>query len=85
VLEDYLLTRQFFDRSCELILTQGGAPLFDAVDRAVWEPLMQVHPEYLRAMFAAVESAHGSVEGYLHERLGIDAQRLNEMRAHLLE
>ena len=85
VLEDYLLTREFFDRSCELILSEGGAALFGSIDRAVWEPLMQVRPEYLHAMFAAVESAHGSVEGYLRERLGIDEQRLDMLRANLLE
>lgn len=85
VLEDYLLTQAFFERSCEMILHEGGAPLFDAVDRTVWEPLMKVHPDYLAAMFDRLETAHGSVDGYFRERLGMDDARINQLRLNLLE
>lgn len=85
VLEDYLLTSQFFDRSCELILNEGGAELFTAVDRTIWEPLMRVHPEYLTAMFDHLDVTYGSVDHYLRDQLSIDAARIDRLRAHLLE
>jgi len=85
VLEDYLLTEQFFERSCAMILHEGGAPLFGAVDRTVWEPLMRVHPDYLDAMFDQLIKDHGSVDGYLRERLGLDTERIDTVRANLLE
>jgi protein-tyrosine phosphatase len=85
VLEDYLLTAQFFERSCDMILHEGGAPLFAALDRAVWEPLMQVHPEYLEAMFDQLEASHGSVDRYLREQLGMHDARTEQLRSHLLE
>jgi protein-tyrosine phosphatase len=83
VLEDYLLTDQFFERSCEMILQDKRAPLFTAVDRAVWEPLMRVHPDYLNAMFAELDEQHGSVEGYF-QSLGVDTL-ISRVRDHLLE
>ena len=85
MLEDYLLTSQFFDRSCELILSEGGAELFTAVDRTIWEPLMRVHPDYLTAMFDHLDVTYGSVDHYLRDQLGIDAVRIDRLRAHLLE
>jgi protein-tyrosine phosphatase len=85
VLEDYLLTAQFFERSCAMMLNEGGAPLFASLDRAVWEPLMQVYPEYLEAMFDQVAASHGSVERYLQDQLGMDDARTDQLRDQLLE
>lgn len=85
VLEDYLLTAQFFDQSCEMILKPGGAPLFGSLDRAVWEPLMRVHPQYLDAMFEQLLTTHGAVEGYLRDQLGMDAEHRERLKSQLLE
>jgi protein-tyrosine phosphatase len=85
VLEDYLLTGQFFERSCDLILREGTMPLLATLDRTIWEPLMRVHPEYLEAMFERLTSSHGSVEGYLLDQLGLDAAQLEALRSRLLE
>ncbi len=85
ILEDYMLTEQFFEQSCDLMLGAGGAGLFSKVDRAVWEPLMRVHPDYLNAMFDQVQESHGSVEGYLQEQLGVDREQIRRLRAHLLD
>jgi protein-tyrosine phosphatase len=84
VVEDYLLTDQFFERSCDMILRDKQAPLFANVDRAVWEPLMRVHADYLDAMFSELEETHGSVEGYLNN-IGIDSTVIQRMRDQLLE
>jgi protein-tyrosine phosphatase len=85
ILEDYMLTEQFFEQSCDLMLGTGGAGLFSKVDRAVWEPLMQVHPDYLNAMFDQLQESHGSVERYLQEQLGVDREHIQRMRTHLLD
>jgi hypothetical protein len=44
-----------------------------------------VHPDYLNAMIDRLQDSHGSVERYLHERLGIDQAHIQRLRAHLLE
>jgi len=85
VMEDYLLTGQFFERSCDMILRHGGVSLLESIDRAIWEPLMRVHPEYLEAMFDQLRASHGSVDAYLHDRLGMDARSLGALCANLLE
>jgi protein-tyrosine phosphatase len=85
VLDDYLLTDQFFERSCEIILKERDVPLFESIDPAVWEPLMRVYPSYLNAMFAQLEGAHGSVLQFLYDRLDMNAERLERLRANLLE
>ncbi len=84
ILEDYLLTDQFFEQSCEMMLGKG-AGLFSKVDRAVWEPLMRVDPDYLNAMFDQLNESHGSVERYFNEQLGIDRHRIDRLRIHLLD
>jgi protein-tyrosine phosphatase len=33
---------------------------------------VSVHPEYLETAFAAIEAAHGSIDGYLGEVIGVD-------------
>jgi len=39
----------------------------------------------LLAAFDTIESAHGSLEGYLRDRLGVSTTALEQMRTHLLE
>jgi protein-tyrosine phosphatase len=85
VFEDYLLTGQFFEQSCDWILREGAMPLLATLDRAIWEPLMRVHPEYLEAMFEQLAASHGSAEGYLRDQLGLDAAQLEALRSSLLE
>jgi protein-tyrosine phosphatase len=85
ILEDYLLTGQFFDRSCELLLNDHYSEMFAKVGREVWEPLMRVHPDYLQATFDRLDQTHGSVEGYLRERVGLEQEDIANLRDRLLE
>jgi protein tyrosine/serine phosphatase len=80
-----MLTEQFFERSCEMILADARALLLKDMDRAVWEPLMRVHPDYLNAMFDELMAKYGSVDHYLRERLGVDETQLARLREQLLE
>jgi len=84
ILEDYLLTGEFFERSCELILKDGGLFLA-SMPRAVWEPVMRVHPDYLRGMFDQLQASHGSVRGYLRDLLRLDDTDIDKLRSNLLE
>jgi protein-tyrosine phosphatase len=84
ILEDYMLTEHCFDRSCELLLG-NYLGLFAQVDRAVWEPLMRVHPDYLNAMFDQLSKSHGSVANYLAQDLGVDGEFTKRLRDRLLE
>jgi len=83
ILEDYLLTTEFFDQTCEALIDDGG--LFTGIAREVWEPIMRVYPEYLNAMFDELDASHGSVTGYLETQLGIDQFALERLRDTLLE
>jgi protein-tyrosine phosphatase len=55
------------------------------MSREARAPLLAADPEYLEAAFDAIESAHGSLEGYLRDRLRVSATALERMRKHLLE
>jgi protein-tyrosine phosphatase len=51
----------------------------------VAQVLLSVHASLLGAAFDAIHEWHGTLEGYLRERLGLDAARLETLRARLLE
>jgi len=45
---------------------------------------VSVHPEYLETAFAAMREAHGSIDGYLADALGVDATLRERIHARLL-
>ena len=83
IYEDYLLTNQFFERSCAVLLHCRYQDLFENISRDIWEPLMRVDHEYLDATFAHINAAHGSVENYLSDELGVTAAVLAQLRANM--
>jgi protein-tyrosine phosphatase len=85
VLDDYLLTEFFFDRSCEIVLQGKQAELFAGVEREVWEPFMRTDRAYLDAMFDQLREAHGSVDAYLEAELDISHATVEQIRARLLD
>lgn len=72
---DYLATNR---------LWQGEPVLAALLPPAVGEVLLRVHAELLDTAFAAIRTAHGSLETYLAERIGLDAARRDRLRAALL-
>ena len=80
ILEDFLLTRVTLDRA-ELI---RGRVIW-SMDDEVTAVVLGVEPDFMHAALASVREAHGSVEGYLEERLGLDGRGLESLRNHLLE
>jgi protein-tyrosine phosphatase len=92
VLEDYVLTNTSID--LEAALFTGTRPTIGVgtehayltdVTREVRAPLLEARPGYLEAAFAQMEADHGSVAGYLSERLALTPRALELMRDHLLE
>lgn len=85
VVDDYVLTEQFLERNSELILRGNGDALFAGVGREIWEPLMRADAAYLQVMFDQLTSAHGSVDQYLEEELGVTDEAMARIRRNLLD
>ncbi len=73
---DYLATNR---------LWAGDPQLSALLPPAVAEVLLRVHGELLDAAFAAIRAAHGSVDAYFAQRIGLDTERRERLRAALLD
>jgi protein-tyrosine phosphatase len=83
--EDYLLSNAVLDG---LIEYMKSSPKYrqmatERLDLAM--PMLRVESEYLDTSFAVIERDHGTVERYLDEALGIDAEEQNAIRLNLLD
>jgi protein-tyrosine phosphatase len=79
--DDYLLTDRFYsaDRLLGVLQQRMQPQLPSQVVRAFC-----VHPDYLRECFAAIETAHGSIDAYL-SRIGLDDARRRTLHKALVE
>ncbi len=73
---DYLATNR---------LWRGDPELRTMLPPVVADVLMSVRPDFLNAAFAALVAAHGSVDAYLADRLGLRAERRLALQESLLE
>lgn len=80
IVEDYLLSNTAYDRSA----SATGARLAH-ISQEVTDAILGVDDSYIRAALAAIDAAHGSMEGYLQTELGLTAEALGRLRDHLLE
>jgi protein-tyrosine phosphatase len=83
VVEDYRLTDRVLAGRAEQMLR--NALLTGKVSEAVWAVVMRTDSSYIQSAFEAIEERHGSVEGYFHEALHIDAAAIEAIRDLLLE
>lgn len=74
--DDYLATNRLWRRDAEV---SAGLP------PAVADTLLSVQPAFLEAAYEAIHSNYGSIDAYLHQRLGLDDRRLGALRARLVE
>jgi protein-tyrosine phosphatase len=72
---DYLATNR---------LWHGEPQLAALLPPAMAEVLLRVHAGLLDAAFAAIRTAHGTLDAYLAERIGLDAARRERLRSALL-
>jgi len=47
--------------------------------------LLRVHPELITTAFDAVRDAHGTLDVYFEQCIGLDAERRESLREQLLE
>jgi protein tyrosine/serine phosphatase len=86
IVEDYLLTNnpeRIAARApmvAELIATETGRTPTDAAIRAA----IGVEADYLHEAFRVIGEAHGGVDGYLEQVLGVDAPLRTRIEARLL-
>lgn len=85
VVSDYLVTEQFFEKSCRLVFADSNSRRSAVPEREIWEPMMRADRAYVETMFQTVEDRHGSVEGYLRDILGWTPQAQAALRHELLE
>jgi protein tyrosine/serine phosphatase len=54
------------------------------MDPRIWEPMMRADRAYIEAAIETLEQQHGSIEGFLHDVLGLDANMKSELRRRLI-
>lgn len=75
VLEDYLATNRLWRADPEVAAT---LPAMAA------EVLLRAHPELITTAFDAIRAAHGTLEAYLEQRIGLGPERRELLRERLL-
>ncbi|CAN7183741.1 tyrosine-protein phosphatase [Phenylobacterium sp. LjRoot225] len=80
IVEDYLLSNLAYDRAAS-----ATAAALAHIDPEVTAAILGVDDRYIRAALAAIDDAHGSVERYLQDQLGLTGDALGRLEAHLLE
>lgn len=85
IVEDYLLSNAVVNDLIGFMKTSPkyGNAVANRLDQVM--PMMRVEPAYLETSFQQIAQAHGSVDRYLDEALGIDAQAQQAIRDHLLD
>jgi len=87
IIDDYLLTNdesRFQRRGpkfIEVIFEATGRRPTEAAMRAA----MGVEAQYLATAIAVMKDQHGSLDGYLEQALGLNAETLEAVRAHILK
>ncbi|MFC7451095.1 tyrosine-protein phosphatase [Rhodococcus daqingensis] len=82
IMQDYMLTNEYsaetIKKKNEKLLAAVGA------ERAAWyAPMMGVEKSYLEAGFAALDAEYGTVDNYLTEGLGLDADIIARLKSKL--
>jgi protein-tyrosine phosphatase len=85
IIEDYVLSNVCFDHSCEILVNGSLATLFTAANRDMWEPLMRVDADYLKAAFDEIDKSFGSLHRYFVEGLGLSEPGRERIRCNLLD
>lgn len=83
ILDDYLLSGEFFDVEHELL---GFCRRLNwQLDSHILRPVMEVRKEYLGSAFDAIHERYAELNDYLAEELGVDEPARQELRARYLE
>jgi len=84
IVEDYALTDQLLDLGTVFRSRASSASLVAAHPPEVIDAIVGCDPAYIQAALHAVGAGDGPPETYLREVLGVSAQKLEQIRANLL-
>lgn len=84
VIEDYLLSNQYFRPRSGMTAGDREAEMLGRLSPEVIKVLMGVDRSYLEAAFATMDSQPGGMDGYLKDKLGLDAAKVALLRAKYL-
>lgn len=84
VMQDYMLTRQFFLPENELDRLRKKYAM-EHIDVEAILPMLEVHEDYLSRALAYIDEHFGSVEAYLSEALAVGESELAELRRRYVE
>jgi protein-tyrosine phosphatase len=85
VMEDYLLSNKFWESKTDMYSCLANCASCFRTPRNEVRALMEVRPEYLQAVFLAIDELYGSFDNYLDQGLGIDEQTLENLKTALLQ
>ena len=88
LMEDYMLSRRYTPISGVLkrmAKLYGDAFAAPAADPEALRPMLETRPEYLQSAFASIDERYPSVEAYLEEVLGVNAELRAELQHRFLE
>jgi protein-tyrosine phosphatase len=83
IVEDYTATN--FYRKNENEKSIKGMAGYMHIDKDVATEMMLAKKEYLDATFAAIVKQYGSVNNFLKNQLGLDDQKITQLKAEFLE
>ena len=84
IVEEYALSNRYFEHARNLLRSETAAGELKAIDESVLSPVLRADPDYIVAMFSAVEGRHGSAEGFLIEELELSKRDVEALRELLL-
>ena len=88
IIHDYSLSETFVDYMAEYTkeaAENSAYSMLARLPREVLAPLMRSDPDYLRATFEHLKSAHGSVLAFIQDELDVTDEELAAIRGALLE
>ena len=84
ILADFSLSNLFYDEVRNTIQGDANRLAIFGLKAGNLHPLLVAHPDTLRATLAYVRGRYGSVEHYLRQRAGLEAQVITQLRQQLL-
>ena len=84
VIEDYLITEQFFEQGCAMLRDEPTSARLLTVHPEIWKPLMQAERAYIEEMFRTIEDRHGSARGFLREALDLTETEIDRLAPALV-
>ena len=84
VMQDYLLTRQFFLPDAEIARLKQKYAMEHLPGEAV-RPMLEVHEDYLARALDSIDERYDSLEHYLEQALGVGPEEREALRRRYLE